>query len=124
MSHSSEPDGGEIDQGKQYQLFLSLKGKLMADYGIDPDRDFGQPSRGRQQHSHDGDDDNDDDGGEDEGCGHATCEHGHSEDVPVSFCLSSVENLTRFSLIPPSPLPAGPYLLLSLSLRNNQLTVP
>ncbi|KAK1473699.1 hypothetical protein CABS01_04361 [Colletotrichum abscissum] len=88
MSHSPERGVGEIDQAKHDQLFLSLKAKLMADYGIDPDRDFGQPSRGQQQqqqqqqHSHDDDGDGQD---EEEGCGHAACEHGHSDDVPVSF---------------------------------------
>ncbi|KXH45430.1 hypothetical protein CNYM01_00819 [Colletotrichum nymphaeae SA-01] len=82
MSHSSERGVGEIDQAKHDQLFLNLKAKFMAENGIDPDRDFGQPSRGRQQQqcSHDDDGDGQD---EEEGCGHATCEHGHSEDVPA-----------------------------------------
>ncbi|KAI3545095.1 hypothetical protein CSPX01_05301 [Colletotrichum filicis] len=93
MSRSPEHGVGEIDQAKHDQLFLSLKAKFMADYGIDPDRDFGQPSRGRQQHSHDDDD-------EEEGCGHATCEHGHSEDVPglSSSGLSLGESILEYRM--------------------------
>ncbi|KAL0781382.1 hypothetical protein CaCOL14_002717 [Colletotrichum acutatum] len=97
MSHFPEPGVGEIDQTKHDQLFLSLKTKLMADYGIDPDRDVGQHSGGRQQHSHDDEGDGED---EEEGCGHATCEHGHSEDVPglSSSGLSLSESILEYRM--------------------------
>ncbi|KXH46149.1 hypothetical protein CSIM01_11053 [Colletotrichum simmondsii] len=100
MSHSPERGVGEIDQAKHDQLFLSLKAKFMADYGIDPDRDFGQPSRGpqqQQQHSHGDDGDGQD---EEEGCGHVTCEHGHSEDVPglSSSGLSLSESILEYRM--------------------------
>ncbi|KXH67422.1 hypothetical protein CSAL01_11958 [Colletotrichum salicis] len=75
MTNSPEPDGREA--GKPGHLFQSSKRLLMKEYGYNEDDDLSKPSRRRQQ-SYDGDDD--DDG---EGCGHANCEHGHSEVGPA-----------------------------------------